>query len=173
MPPNHYVYKLIPPRPTFAADMSEAERATMAEHGEYWDALFERGSVVVFGVVIDQSGAWGLAVLQAESEEEVRAIASEDPAVKARMCAFDIGTMPQPLVPDLYAYNLCYVKRARLDPERGGEPVDSRSRDTSGAARTGRRSLRSPGLQPRAFLASPPPHPRDFSNQRLAKGLLL
>jgi len=28
--------KLIPPRPTFMADLDEAERAIMKEHGAYW-----------------------------------------------------------------------------------------------------------------------------------------
>jgi uncharacterized protein YciI len=98
MTTNHFVYQLIPPRPTFAADMDEAEQAIMAEHGAYWDDLFAAGRVVVFGVVVQQAGAWGLAVVEAESEDDVRAIASDDPAVKKKMCSYEIGVMPDPLV---------------------------------------------------------------------------
>ena len=94
----HFVYRLIPPRPTFAGDMTEAEQAVMGEHAAYWTDLFERGAAVLFGVVMDQAGAWGLAVVEAEDEDEVRAIASDDPAVKTRLCTFEVGMMPQATV---------------------------------------------------------------------------
>ena len=95
---NHFVYKQIPSRPSFAADMSEDEQAIMGEHAAYWTGLFEEGSAVVFGVVMDQHGAWGLAVVEAHDEAGVRAMASEDPAVKANLCTYDIGVMPQAVV---------------------------------------------------------------------------
>ena len=95
---NHFVYKLIPPRATFATDMTEAEQAIMGEHAVYWTNLFERGSVVVFGVVMEQAGAWGLAVVGAQHEREVRAIGSDDPAVTSNLCTFEIGVMPSALV---------------------------------------------------------------------------
>ena len=95
---DRVVYRLIPPRGTFAADMSEAEKAAMVEHAAYWTDLFEAGRVVVFGVVLDQTGAWGLAVVEAEGEDEVRAIGSDDPAVKKHVCTFDVGVMPNPSV---------------------------------------------------------------------------
>ncbi len=98
MTANHFVYRLIPPRPTFAADMNDAEQATMGEHAAYWTDLFERGEVVVYGVVLEREGAWGLAVLEAETEDDVRAIASNDPAVRTNMCTFEIGVMPDPSV---------------------------------------------------------------------------
>lgn len=91
---SQFVYKLIPPRATFAADMTEAEQAIMGEHADYWRKLFEQGHVVLFGVVMDRAGAWGLAVVEAEGEDDVRAIASDDPAVKRHLCTFDVGVMP-------------------------------------------------------------------------------
>lgn len=98
MSTNHFVYQLIPPRPTFAADMDENEKAIMGEHGVYWTNLFDQGRVVVFGVVLIGEGAWGLAMLEAETEAEAREIGSKDPAVLTKTCTFEIGTMPQPLV---------------------------------------------------------------------------
>ena len=95
---NHFVYKLIPPRATFAVDMTEAEQAIMGEHAAYWTELFDEGRVAVFGVVMDRAGAWGLAVVEAEDEDEVRALASEDPAVKTHVCTFDVALMPGPTV---------------------------------------------------------------------------
>src|SRR3712207_8444935 len=38
---SHFTYRLIPPRPTFAADMTEAEQAVMADHTDYWTGLCE------------------------------------------------------------------------------------------------------------------------------------
>jgi uncharacterized membrane protein/uncharacterized protein YciI len=90
---NHFVYKLVPPRPTFAGDMSDPEKAVMGEHAAYWTKLFEGGRAVVFGAVLEPSGVWGLAVVEASSVDEVRAIAEDDPAVKTGTCTFDIGAM--------------------------------------------------------------------------------
>lgn len=88
------VYRLIPPRPTFALDMDETEQAIMGEHAAYWTGLFDQGVVVVFGVVLEQAGAWGLAVVEAGDEDELRAMASHDPAVQSGLCSYEIGVMP-------------------------------------------------------------------------------
>jgi len=95
---NHYVYRLIPPRPSFAVDMDEAERTIMGQHAAYWQDLLDQGSVVVFGVVMEPGRGWGLAVVEADDEVAVRAIAAQDPAVKTNLCTFDIGVMPQAFV---------------------------------------------------------------------------
>jgi uncharacterized protein YciI len=98
--PSLFVYKLIPPRPSFAGDMSDAEAAVMAEHGAYWQRHMDEGRVVVFGPVVDSSGSWGLAVVRAESADDVAALGREDPAVTSGTCTFDVGTMPVAVVPD-------------------------------------------------------------------------
>lgn len=95
---SHFAYRLIPPRPSFAADMSDAEQATMGEHAGYWTCLFDQGDVAVFGVVIEPAAAWGLAVVEADDEDAMRALASDDPAVKTGLCTFAIGVMPDPSV---------------------------------------------------------------------------
>ena len=71
----------IPPRPTFDQDMSENEGAIMARHVAYWQELAERGTAIVFGPVSDPAGAWGLAVVEAETKDQVRALGDLDPAV--------------------------------------------------------------------------------------------
>lgn len=93
-----FVYRLVPPRPTFATDMSEDERAIMGRHATYWIGLFEQGFVVTFGVVMEPAGVWGLAVVEAEDEDAVRAIASEDPVIATGLCSYQIGVMPRPFV---------------------------------------------------------------------------
>jgi uncharacterized protein len=95
---NYFVYKLIPPRPTFDLDMTDAERAIMLEHVAYWRALSDEGKVLIVGPVRDSSGAWGLAVVEAASEEEVHAIASADPVATSGLATIEIGTMAQPIV---------------------------------------------------------------------------
>ena len=93
MTANHFVYKLIPPRPTFASDMSDGEKAVMEEHFAYWTTRFEGGQVVVFGAVLEPAGVWGLAVVEAGSVDELRAIGEGDPAVRTGTCTFEIGTL--------------------------------------------------------------------------------
>ena len=36
---RYYAYKLFPPRPSFPADITEAEAAIMTEHIAYWTGL--------------------------------------------------------------------------------------------------------------------------------------
>ena len=91
---NHFLYKLIPPRPTFDQDMSENEGAIMGRHVAYWQELAERGTAIVFGPVSDPAGAWGLAVVEAETKEEVRALGDVDPAVASGLARFEICSMP-------------------------------------------------------------------------------
>jgi uncharacterized protein YciI len=91
---NHFVYRLLPPRPTFSEDMSASEAAIMQEHARYWTGLATRGSVVVFGPVSDPAGVWGLAVLEAATAEEARDVARADPAVSSGMATFEVLAMP-------------------------------------------------------------------------------
>jgi uncharacterized protein len=95
---DHFVYKLIPPRATFAADMSEAEAGIMAQHIGYWRGLTDRGTAIVFGPVADPAGVWGLAVVKAESAEDVYALGIEDPAVRSEMSTFQVFAMPDAIV---------------------------------------------------------------------------
>jgi uncharacterized protein YciI len=95
---SHFVYKLIPPRPTFDADMSDDEAALMGHHAEYWQEMLAAGRVIVFGPVSDPAGSWGLAVVEAEGEDEVRALGAEDPAVQSGMATFEVFAMPAAVV---------------------------------------------------------------------------
>jgi hypothetical protein len=83
--PRYFVYRLNPPRPTFADDMTDAERATMREHAGYRSELAQAGIAVVFGPVADPSGVWGLAVVQAPDEGTVWSLGERDPAVATGM----------------------------------------------------------------------------------------
>ena len=94
---KRFLYKLIPPRPTFVQDMTEAERKAMEEHGIYWKGLTNRGIAIVFGLVLDPKGPWGVAIVEVADEPDARTLGLNDPAVKAGL-TFDVYPMPkQPL----------------------------------------------------------------------------
>lgn len=95
---NCFAYKLVPPRPSFAADMSEAEAAIMGEHSVYWQGLLDRGTVVAVGPVADPAGTWGLAVVEARTADDVRALGAADPAVTSGMSTFEVYPMPGAIV---------------------------------------------------------------------------
>lgn len=76
----HFFLKLIAPRPTFAFDMTAEERTIMNQHVEYWKQLMAAGKVVVFGPVMDPAGPYGMGVVSAESEAEIKDFMSNDPA---------------------------------------------------------------------------------------------
>jgi uncharacterized protein YciI len=80
-------------RPTFALDMTDEEREVMGRHAAYWQPLVEAGRMVVFGPVLDSTGSWGLGVVEADDEEEIRAFAAGDPAVSTGTASVEMGTM--------------------------------------------------------------------------------
>jgi uncharacterized protein YciI len=49
--------------------------------------------MVVFGPVLDPTGSWGLGVLEAEDEQEVRAFAAGDPVVVTGTAEIEVGKM--------------------------------------------------------------------------------
>lgn len=91
---SFFAYRLFPHRPDFPADITEAEAATMARHVAHWQALADQGVAVVFGPVADPAGYWGLAVVEADDENEVRAIRASDPVVTDNIGRVDIYPMP-------------------------------------------------------------------------------
>jgi uncharacterized protein YciI len=88
-----FVFRLLASRPTFAVDMSDGEREIMGRHAAYWRPYIDAGQMVVFGPVLDDTGSWGLGVIEAEEEDELRAFASRDPAVTSGTADLEIGKM--------------------------------------------------------------------------------
>ena len=83
----HFFLKLVAPRPTFAMDMNDAEKAMMQQHFLYWKGRQDKGEVVVFGPVMDPAGSYGMGVIEAADDTAARAFAAGDPAMKAN-CGF-------------------------------------------------------------------------------------
>jgi uncharacterized protein YciI len=78
----YFLYKLIPPRPTFPKDMTEAEGELMQEHINYWKNLADRRIAIVFGPVEDPKGVYGIAIIETDDETIAHGIRINDPAVK-------------------------------------------------------------------------------------------
>jgi uncharacterized protein YciI len=88
-----YVFRLMAPRPTFALDMTDEEREIMGRHAAYWQPLVDAGRMVVFGPVLDGTGSWGLGVVEADDEDEIRQFASGDPVVTTGTADIEVGRM--------------------------------------------------------------------------------
>jgi uncharacterized protein YciI len=88
-----FVIRLIAPRPTFALDMTDEERTVMGRHAAHWQPFIDSGQMVVFGPVLDDTGSWGLGVVEADDEAELRAVAADDPVVTTETGRIEIGRM--------------------------------------------------------------------------------
>jgi uncharacterized protein YciI len=73
--------------------MTEEEREIMTRHAAYWQPLIDSGQMVIFGPVLDGTGSWGLGVVEADDEEELRAFAAGDPVVTTQTAQIEVGTL--------------------------------------------------------------------------------
>ena len=81
-----FVYKLLGPRATFPADITEAERALMQAHAAYWtDVMEKQRSVVAFGPVADPRGTYGLAILEVNDQAAAEGLIADDPVQTANV----------------------------------------------------------------------------------------
>jgi uncharacterized protein YciI len=85
--------RLIPPRPTFDKDMTDAEQKLMEQHFVYWKDQFARGVCVFGGPVFDPKGVYGVLAIRAATEDEARSLASADPSVKAGLNRIEVAEM--------------------------------------------------------------------------------
>ena len=96
---NRFLYKLIPPRPTFPGDMTATEGAIMQAHFGYWGELIADRRAVAYGPVMDPRGTYGIAVVEVTDEAAAREIAGHDPAIRAEAgFAFEVLPMGNAMV---------------------------------------------------------------------------
>jgi uncharacterized protein YciI len=88
-----YLYRLLPPRPTFAQEMSPTEAEVMERHVAYWQDLLNRDVAVAFGPVLHPEEPWGLGLLDVDDEQAAHAIGEGDPAVQSATCTYEIVPM--------------------------------------------------------------------------------
>ncbi len=89
----HFFCKLIAPRPTFAFDMNEREKALMGEHATYWSGMLNEGAVVVFGPVMDPNGPFGMGIMEGADAADVKRRTDADPVMQANI-GFKVEIMP-------------------------------------------------------------------------------
>ena len=82
-PLSYFLLRLVPPRPTFANDMTDVERRAMMGHVGYWKKLLDDGVAVAFGPVGDPEGPWGAGIVELDDPEAIKRIESNDPAIVA------------------------------------------------------------------------------------------
>jgi uncharacterized protein YciI len=88
-----FVLRLKAPRPNFAQTMTDAEREIMGRHAAHWQPYLQAGRMVVFGPVLTDTDSFGLAVVEAEDEQELREFAAGDPVVTTGTASFEVGKM--------------------------------------------------------------------------------
>lgn len=102
---NYFFYRLNPPRSTFPADITPAERILMQEHVAYWSRLMGQGKVIAFGPVADPKGSYGIGIIQLEEDgDDVNALGENDPVILADIgFAFEAFPMPQLVLTEPHA----------------------------------------------------------------------
>jgi uncharacterized protein YciI len=65
----------------------------MARHAAHWQPYLDSGQMVVFGPVVDGTGSWGLGVVEADTEEELREFAANDPVVTTGTGTIEFGRL--------------------------------------------------------------------------------
>jgi uncharacterized protein len=93
MDKQFYFFKLIPPRPTFPHDITDAERELMQAHSHYFDRQFEAGKLLLYGPVMAPGGAFGVGILEVADEAEAREFSENDPSVRAGMNCWELYPM--------------------------------------------------------------------------------
>jgi uncharacterized protein len=80
MAAKYYFLKLNPCRANFAQTMTSQENQIMQEHISYCTSFLNNGKIVAYGPVLDPKGAYGVAIMKVDDEQEVKDFIANDPA---------------------------------------------------------------------------------------------
>jgi uncharacterized protein YciI len=89
----HFFLKLIPPRSTFPFDITDAERAIMADHAVYLKEIFAIGKLLAYGPVFDAGGAYGMGIFETADHAEAEDLMAQDPSITSGLNTFTISPM--------------------------------------------------------------------------------
>jgi uncharacterized protein YciI len=93
MDKQYFFFKLIPPRATFPADITDGERALMAQHAAYCQQEFDAGKLLTYGPVMATTGAFGMGILEVADEAAARHFGENDPSVLGGLNRFEFYPM--------------------------------------------------------------------------------
>ena len=97
---KYYFFKLIPPRPSFPADMTPDEAKLMQQHVAYWKGLMQQGTALAFGPVADPAGVYGIGLVRLEDGLAPEPLGAADPAVARLGFRNEIQPMPSLILPE-------------------------------------------------------------------------
>jgi hypothetical protein len=80
MEKKYFFLRLNPVRADFIQTMTDEERGIMMRHSMYWREFQLKGKIVVYGPVMDPTGAFGMGVAVVDNEEELKEFIAGDPA---------------------------------------------------------------------------------------------
>ena len=89
---SSWIYFLHPPRPDFAATMTDDEGAAFSEHFDYLQRLLADGVLVLAGPTLGRTNT-GIAVFEADDEDAARAVMERDPAIAAGVVTGELRAM--------------------------------------------------------------------------------
>lgn len=75
-----YIYFVHPPRPTFASDATDEEKAVIGTHFAYLQGKLASGELILVGRTQDEP-PMGIAIFEAEDDAAAERFFREDPAV--------------------------------------------------------------------------------------------
>lgn len=89
-----WLYLIHPPRDDFVETITAEEAAVMGEqHFPYLSRLFEEGTLLLAGPTLGAGVNNGIAIIEADSEDEARAIMAADPAITSGLMSGELRQM--------------------------------------------------------------------------------
>lgn len=90
----YWLYFVHPPRPDFVATITPDEAAIMqGPHSDYLQSLFDDGRLVLAGPTTGGTLDDGLTLLEADDEDEARAVMDADPAITSGLMTGELRMM--------------------------------------------------------------------------------
>jgi uncharacterized protein YciI len=97
----YFFFKLLPPRPTFPADITPEEAGLMQQHVVYWRGKMAEGQMLAFGPVADPRGAFGIGLLRLPDGADPQSLVEADPVVAAGVgFRCEVHPMPSLVLPE-------------------------------------------------------------------------
>jgi hypothetical protein len=82
---------------TYSATVDLCTRYDRSRKPTYWKGVTDKGIAIVFGLVLDPKGPWGVDIVEVADEADALAPGTNDPAVKTGL-TFEVYPMPDAVV---------------------------------------------------------------------------